>query len=280
VLCGGEQAALASAAGITLPGWGLAVRLEVAFLPRDVPAPAGRVCVVLDVLRASSTLVTLLEAGAAPVYVAGTVDAARALAAGLPGGALLCGEVGGLPPPGFDHGNSPTEMAGLALAGRPVVLATSNGTRALAALAAAPAVLVGCFLNAGAVVARGLALARALGADLALVCSGDANGSQFSLEDALAAGCLVDRVLAREGAEATALDDAARAAWRLWQAYVADCTPPQAAARGFAESAHGRDLARLGFAADLAYCARADASRAVPRLAVDGDRLVLREADG
>jgi len=254
------------------------VRLEVAFLPRDVPAPAGRVCVVLDILRASSTLVTLLERGAAPVYVAGTVEAARALAASVPGGALLCGEVGGLPPPGFDHGNSPTEMAGLGLAGRPVVLATSNGTRALAALAAAPAVLVGCFLNAGAVVARGLALARARDARLTLVCSGDANGSQFSLEDALAAGYLVDRVLAREGADRVALDDAARAAWRLWQAYAGTGPATEAAARGFAESVHGRDLARLGFDADLAYCARVDASQAVPHLALDGDRLVLRDA--
>ena len=263
------------------------MRLEAAFLPRDVAAPAERVCVVLDILRASSTLVTLLECGAAPVYVAGTVDAARALSASLAGGTLLCGEVGGLPPPGFDHGNSPTEMVGLALAGRAVVLATSNGTRALAALSTASAVLVGCFLNAGAVVTRGLALARALGADLALVCSGDANGSQFSLEDALAAGYLVDRALAVPGnaakdahltpddADALELNDAARAAWRLWQGYAAGRTPAEAAARGFTESVHGRDLARLGFAADLTYCARIDASWAVPRLAVDGDRLLL-----
>jgi 2-phosphosulfolactate phosphatase len=254
------------------------VHLQVAFLPRDVGAPAGRVCVVMDVLRASSTLVTLLERGAAPVYVAGTVDAARALAASLPGRALLCGEVGGLPPPGVDHGNSPTEMAGLPLVGRPVVLATSNGTRALAALAAAPAVLVGCFLNTTAAVTRGLALARTLDADLTLVCSGDANGSQFSLEDALAAGYLVDRALAQDGAETTVLDDAARAAWRLWQSYAAAAPPAEAAARGFADSTHGRDLARLGFDADLAYCARVDASQAVPRLAVDGELLMLRDA--
>jgi 2-phosphosulfolactate phosphatase len=253
--------------------------LQVAFLPRDVPTLDGRVCVVLDVLRASSTLVTLLERGAAPLCVAGTVDAARALAANLPGRALLCGEVGGLPPPGFDYGNSPTEIASLALAGRPVVLATSNGTRALAALAPAPAVLVGCFLNATAVAARGLALARALDADLTLVCSGDVNGSQFSLEDALAAGYLVEGVLARQSVDALELDDAARAAWRLWQAYAAGCAPAEAAARGFAESVHGRDLARLGFDADLAYCARADASQAVPRLAVEGDRLLLRAAE-
>src|SRR5207248_2499371 len=167
------------------------------------------------------------------LYVAETVDAARALAASLPTPALLCGELGGLPPSGFDYGNSPTEMAGLALEGRPVVLATSNGTRALAALALAPAVLVGCFLNAAAVAQRGLALARALDADLTLVCSGDASGSQFSLEDALAAGYLVDRVRLQTGEGATVLDDGARAAWRLWQSYAATATPAAAAAQGF-----------------------------------------------
>jgi 2-phosphosulfolactate phosphatase len=265
------------------------MKLRVAFLARDVGVAAGRVCVVLDVLRASSTLVTLLEHGAAPLYVAGSVEAARALADRLAadgrgqGGRarpLLCGEVGGLPPAGFDYGNSPTELAGLELRGRAVVLATSNGTRALAALADAPAVLVGCFLNAGAVTREGLALAHRLGADLTFVCSGDANGTEFSLEDALAAGYLVGRGLGEVGGEGAglALDDAARAAWRLWGSYAAGRAPAEAAAAGFADAAHGRELAELGFESDLAYCARVDASGAVPRLAREGDALVLRPA--
>jgi 2-phosphosulfolactate phosphatase len=269
------------------------VKLQVAFLPRDVASPAGRVCVVLDILRASSTLVTLLDHGAAPVYVAGSIEGARALAGDRGDAAaaalrpLLCGEVGGLPPPGFDYGNSPTELAAMALRGRPVVLATSNGTRALAALVAAPAVLVGCLLNASAVVTHGLALARTLGADLTLVCAGDANGTEFSLEDALAAGYLVERALAAaHPAEAAALlaaedhpsqilDDAARAAWRLWRSYAADRSPTAAATAGFADASHGRELARLGFHADLAYCAQTDVSRVVPRLARAGDVLTL-----
>ena len=256
------------------------MKLQVAFLPRDVPTAAGRVCVVLDVLRASSTLVTLLAHGAEPVHVAGTVDAARALAARLPRRPLLCGEVGGLPPPGFDHGNSPTELAALDLRGRPAVLATSNGTRALALLADAPAVLVGCFLNAAAVVARGQELARALGADLAFVCAGDNGGTEFSLEDALAAGFLVDRALAdpRVDGPAPALDDAALAAWRLYRSYAGDRSPAAAAAQGFADAFHGRELAALGFHADLAYCAQVDTSDVVPHLARADDTLVLRHS--
>jgi 2-phosphosulfolactate phosphatase len=234
--------------------------------------------VVLDVLRASSTIVTLLERGAHPLYVAGTVDAARALAEGLPDRPLLCGESDGLPPPGFDYGNSPTELGALDLRGRGTVLATSNGTRALAALAAAPAVLIGCFLNATAVAASAAALARRQRADVALVCAGDNSGTQFSLEDALAAGCIVDRLWPAEApaTSTVALDDGARAAWHLYHSYAARATPSGAAALAFAEAVHGRELEALGLGHDLAYCARVDASAVVPELLQQEAALLLR----
>jgi len=251
-------------------------QLRVLFLPRDLATP-NAVCVVLDVLRASSTLVTLLAGGAAPVYVAATVEAARALAASLTPRPLLCGEVGGLPPPGFDAGNSPRELAALSLDARPVVLATSNGTRALVALSAAPRVLVGCFLNATATARRAWAEACTLGVDLALVCAGDDGGTRFALEDALAAGCLLDRLLADGTAAVSRLDDAALAAWRLWRSYAAD-DATTAAARGMADSAHGRELAALGFGADVDSCARLDALALVPVLTSEAGRLVLRSA--
>jgi len=232
--------------------------------------------VVLDVLRASSTLVTLVAQGAEPVYLAASVAAARRLARRLPGPLLRCGEIGGLPPPDFDHGNSPTELARQPLRGRAVLLATTNGTRALAALATAPAVLVGCFLNATAAARQGHALARALGVDLAFVCAGDEGGTVFALEDALAAGCLVDRLLAVTDTVPAALDDAAVAAWQLFQAYSRGRAPTEAVAQGFADAQHGRELARLGFQADLAYCSQLDISAVVPALVRAGEVLLLR----
>jgi len=253
-----------------------AVRVRVAFLPRDLPPTAPHVCVVLDVLRASSTLVTLVAQGAEPVYLAASVAAARRLARRLPGPLLRCGEIGGLPPPDFDHGNSPTELARQPLRGRAVLLATTNGTRALAALATAPAVLVGCFLNATAAARQGHALARALGVDLAFVCAGDEGGTVFALEDALAAGCLVDRLLAVTDTVPAALDDAAVAAWQLFQAYSRGRAPTEAVAQGFADAQHGRELARLGFQADLAYCSQLDISAVVPALVRAGEVLLLR----
>ena len=247
-------------------------------MPRDLPAPAGRVCIVLDVLRASSTLVTLLARGAAPIYVAATVEAARVLAERLAHRPLLCGEVGGLPPSDFDHGNSPTELGVLALRGRPAILATSNGTRALAALADATAVLVGCFLNASAVAARAVVLAREHHADVALLCAGDEGGTQFSLEDALAAGCVVAALRAAATDADYGLDDGALAAWRLYRSYAATASPGEATIAGFADACHARELAALGFQADLSFCARVDSSTVVPEVIQEGETLVIRDS--
>src|SRR6266542_482613 len=122
------------------------MRIDVALLPGQEFDRSRSVCVVVDVLRASSSIVTLLEGGARPVIAAGSIDDARTLRERLPA-YLLCGEAGGLPPEGFDYGNSPAEFSRLRVQRKGAILATSNGTRLLASLAAAPAVLVGCLLN-------------------------------------------------------------------------------------------------------------------------------------
>jgi 2-phosphosulfolactate phosphatase len=146
------------------------MRLDVALLPALLPEPATSVCIVVDVLRASSSCVTLLDSGAPSIAVAATVDEARALQSGIMPDALLCGETGGLPPEGFDYGNSPVEFASLNLSGREVVMATSNGTRALARVASAPAVFVGCLLNRAQSCAAALAAALVAGAGITVVC--------------------------------------------------------------------------------------------------------------
>jgi 2-phosphosulfolactate phosphatase len=247
------------------------MKLDVAFLPSLLREPARSVCVVVDVLRASSSLVVLLERGVEEVLLAGSIGEARRLARGRPQ-YLLCGERGGLPPPGFHYGNSPVEFAGLELAGRRAILCTSNGTRAMARAAAAPLVLVGALLNATAVgrVAAEAAAARGLG--VAVVCAGDEGGTAFSLEDALGAGAIVDAIvgLGRE-APRLGLSDAALAALALYRAHQAQ---EQAALRG---TSHARDLEALGFGDDLSFCARRDAFAVVPHLRPDAEnRPVLR----
>jgi 2-phosphosulfolactate phosphatase len=245
---------------------GDAVQLDVAFLPRDVTEPESAVCIVIDALRATSTIATALARAARDVVVAGTVDEARRLKAAMPE-ALLCGEVGGLPPEGFDHGNSPVELEGLDLDGRRLILATSNGTRALSGLRSARAVFTGSLLNLSAC-ARQAAGAAAGDGSLTIVCSGTELGTTFSLEDAVVAGAFVERVAGVSDGGAV-LSDAATAALRLWRSYGGR---PRAA---FDDALHGGTLVRIGMAADLDRCAEIDRYAVVPRLRVVDGLLVL-----
>jgi 2-phosphosulfolactate phosphatase len=135
------------------------MRIDVVLLPGQVIEPTHSLFVVVDVLRASSSIVTLLESGAWRVVPAPSVEGARALKETLPDH-LLCGERSGVPPEGFDFGNSPAEFTRVDVAGRAVILATSNGTRIMASLADAPSTLVGCLLNRTACARAALMLAR------------------------------------------------------------------------------------------------------------------------
>ncbi len=252
------------------------MRVDVALTPALIRGAEPAVCVVVDVLRASTTCVTMFDRGIEMVVVAATPDAAREVRGQSLPDALLCGEVGGLPPEDFDFGNSPLEFSRLELGGRQAVVATSNGTRALHAVAAAPAVLVGCLRNRAAVAAAACAAAGAAATGVTVVCAGNDYGASFSLDDAVAAGAIVAAVQDRCGREAGSADlsDAALAAVHLYEAH------PDAE-RAFRESMHGRALLRLGFANDLRFCAVPDASPSVPALGRGhGGLLVLRPFRG
>ena len=233
------------------------MRIDVGLLPQQKLGIPSSVCIVVDVLRASSSIVTLLERGASPVITAAGIDEARALRGRLPD-YLLCGERGGLPPPGFDHGNSPGEFSRLALAGKGAILATSNGTRLLAQLAGAPAVIVGCLLNRTAAANAALEMAREQGLDITVLCSAAYGGTAFVLEDALGAGAIVDAALSSEPALEAA--DAARFARDAFLSTARDL--PAAVASAY----HAKELMEAGFEEDVAYCARLDVSTVVPSL--------------
>jgi 2-phosphosulfolactate phosphatase len=241
------------------------VRLDVAFLPRLLRRPESSVCLLIDALRASSSIVTLFAQGAEEVVVANSTAAARRIAAMDPGRYVLCGEVSGLAPRGFDFGNSPNEFSALDMHGRRIVLSTTNGTKALRRLAASPAVFVGALLNATAAVAALLDEARSRGLDAALVCSGLEAGNAFSLEDAFVAGALVENAIeqTRRASGDLTLSDASLAACRLYQSYQGD------ALACFREAQHGRSLIDIGLGRDLEFCAQVDRYDAVPRLKRD-----------
>lgn len=233
------------------------MKLDVFLVPNEV-APAdlnGRVVVAVDVLRATSTIVEALASGAKAIYPVGSIEEALRLANTL-GRAevLLCGERRCIPIDGFDLGNSPREFTPERVAGKTLVMSTTNGTAAIGLAAAAERVLIGSLLNLSAVAAE---LERA-GADPVFICSG--REGHFSLEDAVCAGRIAARLLESRPGD-WAMNDGALAALELaGSPRFADPEPL------FARTRAGRAIAAAGFVEDLAFCAQTDRHAVVPVL--------------
>jgi 2-phosphosulfolactate phosphatase len=169
--------------------WGN-VYLNVFFTPAEIvsaEAHADDIYIVIDVIRATTSMAVMLERGAARVLAAMDIEMAHAGAALAPA-RLLCGERNARPIPGFDYGNSPFQFSQLDLSGREMILTTTNGTRAFHACPEASVRLAGSLYNARAVAARALSLAQERGGNIALVCAGELGF--FALDDAVCAGYL------------------------------------------------------------------------------------------
>jgi 2-phosphosulfolactate phosphatase len=145
--------------------------------------------VVIDVLRATSVIVTALAGGAEAIVPLESIDEAKALAAAkAPGSTLLAGERDGVPIPGFDLGNSPPLFKPETVAGKQIILTTMHGTQALKLCEGARQTIIGSFLNAAAVVEH----MRGSGVSWKLLCAG--MHGRFTLDDGLCAGLLLSRV--------------------------------------------------------------------------------------
>jgi 2-phosphosulfolactate phosphatase len=220
------------------------VHIHVAFTPEELAAaPTG---VVIDVIRATSTICQALATGYERVLCAAEVDDARALAEG--GGVTLGGERLGVMIDGFDLGNSPREY--LTVRTPTLAMSTTNGTRAIVTAAErCERVLIASLLNLAAVTAA----ARVHDDDVAIFCAG-VKGS-FALDDSYVAG----RIAGLLGDDRS---DAAEAAVRLAASYPT-------AEEAFRASRSGRNLINHGpeLEADIPYCARESVLDVVPRLA-------------
>jgi 2-phosphosulfolactate phosphatase len=249
-------------------GYAQVVRIHVALTPKMLLEPATHAIAVVDVLRATTSLVAMFDRGLSRAIVAETLRDARKLS--LEKLSLLCGESKGLPLAGFDHGNSPAEFASLTLKNKSAVLWTTNGTRALAAAAQAPFVAAAALTNRRAASRRLVAEAERRSIDVQVLCAGTERGTAFALEDTAVAGALVDEMMAL--APAARLSDSAWAARHLWRFYRGE------ASRAFRHAAHGRALAALGFDHDLEYAAQVDVSDVVPLLAIEDGLKTMRVA--
>lgn len=208
--------------------------------------------VVIDVLRATTTIVEALANGAAGIYPTDSIEDAVKLAQSLGrDDTVLCGERKGVKIEGFDLGNSPREFTREAVEGKRLVMSTTNGTRALGVAHESARLLTCAFTNLGAV-----AEAIAGDAEVVLLCAG--REDRFSIDDALCAGYLIQRI-AGAVEEEHLLNDAGQAARAL-----AGARRPSK--RFLKATTDGRALVELGFEEDLDFCAEVDRHDIVPEM--------------
>lgn len=225
--------------------------------PDELP---GAIAIIIDQLRASTTICTALHAGAARVIPCPEPDDARRFRASLPPGSCLTGgERHGLLIPGFDLDNSPASYTPERVRAKSIAFTTTNGTAA--ALLAAPAALVfvGCLANLSALVAR-------IGVDprpVHLLCAG--TRARVTEEDALVAGAIAERLAAlgrpTNSPDPREDDDSTRIALTLWRSI--DPTP-SALSHALRASRGGRNLTRAGLGADIDRCSTIDTLPVVP----------------
>ncbi|MEP7348153.1 MAG: 2-phosphosulfolactate phosphatase [Gemmatimonadaceae bacterium] len=222
----------------------------------------GRVVVVIDVLRASTTIAVALANGARNVVPFEHADEAAARAKSFDRSeVLLAGERRMQPIPGFDLGNSPREFTAQVVEGKSVLFTTSNGTAALIATQGAAEVFVGSYVNLSALLAVLRDPSRANN-NVTIFAAG--NDRRFSLEDAACAGRFVREL---SGGAKLELNDGAHATMLLDKRYG------QNLQKMFKEAEHARALVNAGFGEDIAVCAAIDAYPVVP---VYADRLITR----
>jgi 2-phosphosulfolactate phosphatase len=232
------------------------MKVSCIFLPTLIAdrAIAGRICVVFDVLRASTTIVTALENGCQRIIPVATPAEAQKMKEKLSGSesVLLAGEREGRRIAGFDLGNSPGEFTAERIRGRTIIMCTTNGTAAILGAQGARSVLIGSLANLGAVVRR----AR-VGEDVILLCAGKEGG--ISLEDIVACGAFVEAMVGEgSGSSGIELDDGAMVALEAFRASRDDIVGV------LRKGNHGRYLESIGFGRDLETCAQRDVSDIVP----------------
>ena len=212
----------------------------------------GGFAVVIDILRASTTITHALANDASQIIPCETIDEARSLREERGESLLLGGERGGEIIDGFDLGNSPTAYSRDAVAGRTVAFTTTNGTRALLRSAEAARILVGSFANLDAVVS----LVTESQEPIHLVCAG--TDGFVSTEDTLFAGAVCDALTST--GEFT-MNDSARLAWSHWK----QCSnSDEALFEAVLSGRGGQNVNRLGLVEDIRVAASRNGFDLVP----------------
>jgi len=226
------------------------MHISICFTPQDYLRQNFRddhIAVVVDVLRASSSIISAIANGCRQIIPVATLEDAQIYKRDY-SDALLAGERQAFPIPGFNLGNSPFEYSRTVVADKIIIMTTTNGTVALKAAAEAVRVYIGAFINAAAL-CRKLAEAEH---DLVLLCAG--TQGRFSLEDALCTGLIADRL-----SDKARLSDTALAARAMYHDFCCGDF-----VKRIMESSHAAYLLKSGFSADVAYCLKTDIFDNVP----------------
>ena len=229
------------------------MKIEVIFSPvqTDELFFTGKTTVVIDVLRASSTIITALSNGAKEVVPVGTVEFAVKVSGGIFGGqTLLGGERNTKKIEGFALGNSPSEYTKEIVSGKSIVFYSTNGSRAIVKAKYSANLFICSFNNMKALTNH----LKKLNEDVFILCSG--NNNLLSLEDSVCAGMLVNE-LASEKSQIE-LTDSSKSAMTLFKSFGKNIL------KLLSETDHGKLLIQNGFEADLKACAELDSTKVIP----------------
>ncbi|OJJ23511.1 2-phosphosulfolactate phosphatase [marine bacterium AO1-C] len=222
-------------------------KLEVCFTPDLLTyyPPEGKVVVVIDIFRATTTMVTALANGIKDITPVATLEECKAL---QNKGYLAAAEREGKMPEGFDLGNSPLSHKEQDFSGRQLAMTTSNGTLAITKSKTADQIVIGAFINISAVIKH----LQNQSQDILLLCAGWKG--RVNMEDSLFAGAVAYRL----AKEVTIANDAAVMAMHLYQTHQADM-------EGFLKDGlHYHRLQRLGRAQDIEFCLKEDVYDLLP----------------
>jgi 2-phosphosulfolactate phosphatase len=240
----------------------MVVDLHLITQQAEESALRDRTVVVIDVLRAGTSIITALSNGAKEIIPVSTVESAVKISGNLFGDVvLLGGERNGKMIEGFDLGNSPSEYSPERVKGKSIIFSTTNGSQALVKARYARDVYVCGFVN---ITAAAEALAENP-RDFTVLCSG--NNGALSMEDTVCAGMLIDKVSTLADVE-TSLTDSSRAAVVLYKKFGKNTL------KVVRTSDHGKYLHAIGYDADLDTCAAVDSTRVVPHL--EGNSIKVR----
>jgi 2-phosphosulfolactate phosphatase len=229
--------------------------------------PLDGVIILIDALRASATVCCLFHQGAKQIRVTDKVEQARTFKAENPD-LLACGERGGVKLAGFDLGNSPTEVLASDLSGKGVIFTSSNFTYRLVAAQRAKALLVGTSINVSTCCENALSRAEGENCGITIVPAGHTDAPFEEAEEDWAAASLLAQNLVELGAELgeETEEKVAHYLKRIEREGLSGI---------FNNSRHGRILASMGYAEDVAWCAGIDVLPVLPALSNSADGLPL-----